>query len=294
MGLWNWLFGKKKTETNTVEDPHPIKPAESSLTITFTASCECRPMTSAQVAEAHAWYTKAFDWVLQTETLEISDEDRKKLFDFLLAKWNSSRIGKAELEALHIHFSWPRGEAHIAQKKHAAMLDACESIDGLRIGEALGTLKAAELKQLMADYKLSVQGRATKAVMTEALLGLDNIAHEDIRRFIVSRLKQQEARRALVTQHEVVEMLHFRIMRASGRMRRAVQIMDRLTSPGVLNYTHIKVFVCGSDSVADCGLKEGDIYPADELLKRATTPSCESLDCRCSFSPYPLDFYTRQ
>lgn len=285
MGLWDWLFGRKKAEANAVEDLHPIRPAEKSPTITSRTS---------QVDSEHGWFTKAFDWVLQTETLEINDEDRRKLFDFLLSKRNGSRIEKTELEALHIHLSWPRAETHIAQKKHAAMLDACESIEELRIKEALGTLKAAELKQLMADYKLSVQGRATKAVMTEALLGLDDVAHEDMRRLILSKLKQQEARQALVTQHEVVEMLRFRIVRASGRMRRGVQIIDRITSStSVRNYTHIKVLVCGPDSVADCGLKEGDIYPADQLLQRATTPSCKSLDCRCSFSPYPFDFYTR-
>lgn len=316
MGVLDWLFGKKSSKAASPPQP-PAAPAhqqpvstlspaeraeqiqrnadpkaESTIGttggITFTASVQVRDMTPAEVAEAHGWYTKAFDWVMQE--VAISGAERERLLTFLLERWNDSRLKKSDVDALGIALSWPRAESHLRSQQRMDHKEQVADLDAMGAEEALRCLKAPELKALMQAHGLATKGRTTKATMIAALLELDVGTLRSIRDGLVARFKNELTDPAAVDRHELFEMLHLRIVRARYRMQRAEQLIESLSMKwpdGKPLYTHIRVNVFGhGDEVAACGLKQGAVRPAAALLDRVKQPLCESLDCRCSFSPH--------
>lgn len=308
MGLFDWLFGKKGPMPEPAPAPPPPiqepvpKPRQVLMEpktiasvggITLTASIEVRERTSAEIAEDRAWYTKAFDWVMQEVTIDSGH--RASAFDFFFEHRNRGRIAWKGWNELGIPLSWARAEASLRAGHAAQRQEDAAEIDDLTDEEALSLLKLTPLKSLAVEQGVMPKGRATKALLVAALLGLDGDARKRVREAANTVLKA-DSLTVEPGNREVVELLFHRINRAANRMRRSVQVMHMLYEhQGPYPYTHVEVDAfMAEDGVAPCGLKHHEVRPAAELVERLQQPLCESLECCCSFRPYSPEWEQRR
>lgn len=288
MGLWSWLFGKRKKadiQAAARATPPPIPPSEE-----LVGSKE----TSALDITVDEDFISALDWAMQD--VIASPRDFERLRAFLIEHWQSSRISMRAVDELAVKFAWPQAEAHIKQQHEQERLKQIAAIEAWTVEEALASLRVVDLKALLNDFGVQTKSRMTKPKLIEALMTLDESMLQSLRARIVSEAKENERDTAgEVTLHEMVTLLHARANRAYWRRSRAEQIEGFLSRKVGFVYSHIRVSTSGGyfAKKAPCGLEDEAIYPAQEVLHLVRLPACAAVDCCCHFSPVSLELEKR-